>query len=100
VYEYYKVFAPASAVVKADAECRSAARGCVDCKQELAGYINDELRDLRTKRKELATDLATVDTILKHGAEKACDRASETLRLVKSAMSLYQPKVSVSLSHV
>jgi tryptophanyl-tRNA synthetase len=100
VYEYYKVFAPAEAVLKADVECRSAARGCVDCKQELASYINDELRDLRTRRKALATDLAYVEAVLKQGAEKACERANETLRLVKSAMSMYQPKVSVSVAHV
>lgn len=68
-------------------EDREGVRGCVQNKRELIEAINEYFRPMRERRKQL--DDATIEEILKRGAEKARERASTTLAEVKSAMGLY-----------
>jgi tryptophanyl-tRNA synthetase len=69
-------------------ECRSAARGCMACKLELAEHMNSTLKPLRERRNELMQERDTIDTLLKHGAEQARDRASATLVTVRKVFHL------------
>jgi tryptophanyl-tRNA synthetase len=82
------VFAEPETIASVDAECRSAARGCVDCKMQLADLINAQLAPMRERRQELAQDPARLGRILRDGTEKARQRASDTLAQVKRAMSM------------
>lgn len=82
VYSYYKVFCPERTETVA-AECSSAARGCVDCKKELASVLEAYLEPIRRRRQELLADVATIDAILERGRAKAQEVASETMRQVK-----------------
>jgi tryptophanyl-tRNA synthetase len=68
-------------------ECRQGLRGCVQNKRELAEAINETLRPFRERRKAL--DEATVEDILKRGAEQAREYAVTTLELVRKAMGLW-----------
>lgn len=88
VFNYYTVFAEPETIASVDAECRSAARGCVDCKMQLADLINAQLAPMRERRQELAQDPARLGRILRDGTEKARQRASDTLAQVKRAMSM------------
>lgn len=68
-------------------EDRHGERGCVQNKKELIEVINEYYRPLRERRKAL--DDATIEEILKKGADKARERASKTLDEVKNAMGMY-----------
>jgi len=69
-----------------DADCRSGALGCVDCKSELALKLNEYLRPIRERR--AAIDPATIPAILARGAERVRVIARETVSDVKKAMGL------------
>ncbi len=81
VCEYYKVFAPERAETVAE-ECRSAKRGCVDCKRELAVVLNALLEPIRKRREEILADAGRIDSILEQGAERARELARATMREV------------------
>jgi tryptophanyl-tRNA synthetase len=65
-------------------ECMSGALGCVDCKSECAERLNESMRPIRERRASI--DPASVDRILKTGAERAREVARPTLADVRSAM--------------
>lgn len=88
VFRLYPLVAPADAVALADRECRSAARGCVDCKNHLAEFLNESLRPLRARRREIMADPATLDSLLRQGGEQARAVARQTLQAVRTAMVL------------
>jgi tryptophanyl-tRNA synthetase len=69
-------------------ECRSATRGCVECKQQLAEGLNAYLAPFRQRRAELAADMKSVEEIFAEGARRASVIATETLREVKGRMGL------------
>jgi tryptophanyl-tRNA synthetase len=69
-------------------ECRSAARGCVECKQQLAEGLNAYLAPFRQRRAELAADMKSVEEVFAEGARRASVIATETLREVKERMGL------------
>jgi tryptophanyl-tRNA synthetase len=72
-----------------DAQCRSAALGCVEDKTQLARQINFFLDEtVRPRRARLEKDPARVDEILKAGAEKARAIAVRTMERVRGAMRL------------
>ncbi|MBN2543858.1 tryptophan--tRNA ligase [bacterium] len=63
--------------------------GCVKCKNLLADMIIDYFADFRNKRKELLSDKSGLDGILRRGADKARQKAEETMERVRKAMKLY-----------
>jgi len=69
-------------------QCRSAAIGCVDCKELLAQEINTALEPLRERRSELATKPDYIKEVLTEGARRAQAIARETLREAKKKMRL------------
>jgi tryptophanyl-tRNA synthetase len=66
--------------------CRSGARGCVQCKSELAEAMNAWLRPVRQRRASF--DRGTIDRIISDGTERARITASATMRDVKRALKL------------
>jgi len=93
VFPYYGLFADAATIATTDAECRQAARGCMDCKKGLAERINETLRPIRERGKTFAGDTAQLIQILRDGRKQARDRASETVLKVRQAMQ-WLPLVS------
>lgn len=61
-------------------------RGCMQNKSVLIDVLNEFLRPFRERRASL--DDATIESMLKQGAEEARQCASETLSLAKKAMRL------------
>ncbi|MBN3032666.1 MAG: tryptophan--tRNA ligase [Candidatus Saganbacteria bacterium] len=86
-YQYYKVFAKERADIVAK-ECRTAARGCVACKKELAQLLIDYLAPVHRARKELEKDHKILDRVLQDGAERARRAAAATLLDAKRAIGL------------
>lgn len=68
-------------------EDRAGERGCMQNKNECIEAVNEFLRPMRERRAQL--DDASVEAILKEGAEKASAAAAETLSLVRTAMGLF-----------
>jgi tryptophanyl-tRNA synthetase len=89
IYKYYEAFAPQDVRDLAAQECRSAARGCMDCKKTLAEIVNEQMRPMRERRAMYADDRAQVEKILKEGGEKARTVCQSTLRQVKDLMKLF-----------
>jgi tryptophanyl-tRNA synthetase len=85
VFKLHAIVNAARVPVIAD-ECRSGALGCVDCKSECAERLNERLQPIRERR--AAIDPASVDRILKTGAERARAVARPTLADVRDAMHL------------
>ena len=91
VYSLQQFFNP-DRVEEIDAECRSAAIGCVDCKKLLAEGINKELQELREKRAAFAAKPKYVAEVLADGTRRAQIIARETLAEVEEKMGLSTPK--------
>ncbi len=69
-----------------EAECRSGALGCVDCKTECAEALDIYMRPVRERR--AAIDPAGVARILADGEERVRGIAADTIASVKDAMNL------------
>jgi tryptophanyl-tRNA synthetase len=87
VHAYYRIFAgeKTSAVAQ---ECQAAARGCVECKKELAGVLIDYLAPLHARRARLEKDRQGLEKILAEGAAKARRTAAQTLLEAKKEVGL------------
>ncbi len=88
VFPYYHLFANADDITLAADECRTASRGCMDCKKILAERINEKLRPIRERRAVFASDPAQVNAIIEAGTQKARARCQQTLHDVKTAMKM------------
>ncbi len=87
IYTYYQKFVPDEAAVTAE-ECRTAARGCVDCKKQLARGAAEFFAPLRELRQKYADDPNLLQEIMKDGCLRALEVARETLDRVHAAMSI------------
>ena len=87
VYAFYKIFAKERKDTVAK-ECRSAERGCVECKKELAQVLIDYLAPIHAARKDLEADPKILDRVLADGAKRARKVAAQTLIEAKEAVGL------------
>jgi tryptophanyl-tRNA synthetase len=88
VFELHKVFSSMAVQATAAEGCRTAAIGCIECKQWLADAVVADLAPIQERRRHYESNLVLVDEILEAGAVKARVRAEETLRQVSDAMGL------------
>lgn len=89
IFPYYEIFANDAETRQAAEECKTAQRGCMDCKKILADVLNARLKPIRERRAMYADDPAQVEKILKNGNAHARDVCRRTLNELKSAMKLY-----------
>lgn len=87
VFAHHKLFNTEGAAVVAE-ECRNAQRGCVDCKLQVAGKINEFLEPIRTRREEWTKKPEMVRQVLDQGCRKARSVAQETLLETMKAVGL------------
>ena len=69
-------------------ECEAGLRGCVDCKRELAARMNEALRGIRQRRRELQDKPDRIRQILMDGASRARTVARSTLDEVRDVLNL------------
>jgi len=67
--------------------------GCVACKKALVRALVDYFEDFRNRRSELLGDKTELDRLLENGAERARERAAETMISVRKAMNMYRPEI-------
>ncbi|HXG00061.1 MAG TPA: tryptophan--tRNA ligase [Bacteroidota bacterium] len=87
VFTYHQKF-NAAEVAQIEADCRSGALGCVECKARVASRIADHLAPIREKRAYYEAHLNEVKDILADGEARARTRAQATMQEVRSAMKL------------
>ena len=89
LFPFHVLFSPPDEVAVVDQECRTAARGCVDCKKHLISNVNPALEPFRRKRAEiLATPGDVVREVLHAGDQAARVVAEETMERVREAVRL------------
>jgi len=90
VCRYWRLFAPDRAATVWE-ECRTAKRGCVQNKQELAEVLIEVTEPFRAMRSRFTSSLAMyeeVERMLKNGAERARRVAQHTMAEVKRVIGL------------
>ncbi len=87
VYFYHNLLKN-PAVDKVAHECRNALRGCVECKQEMAGHLKKFLNPVTERRKEWERKRSEVVRILEEGSKKARQVAQATLKEAKKAAGM------------
>jgi len=89
LFPFHVLFSPPDEVEVVDRECRTAARGCVDCKWHLIGNLNAALEPFRRRREELqGASSDVVREVLHAGDERARSVAETTMELVRAAVKL------------
>jgi tryptophanyl-tRNA synthetase len=83
-------FFSADEVDQIEADCRSAAIGCVDCKKKFAKNLSDHFAPFRARRAEFGADPDYVWDVLAEGARRAGTIADQVLGEVKAAVGLPQ----------
>lgn len=87
VFHLHGVYNQAN-VATVEVECKTGARGCVQCKRECIEAVNRALGPMRERRQELEKHPEELERILADGAERARAVASVTLQEVRDAMGL------------
>jgi tryptophanyl-tRNA synthetase len=89
LFPFHKLYSPAPEVAVVDVECRTAARGCVDCKKHLFRNLDAALEPFRRRREELlAAPRDVVREVLHAGDEAARRTAEATMERVRAAVKL------------
>jgi tryptophanyl-tRNA synthetase len=78
----------ADQVAQIEADCRSAAIGCVECKKNFARNLSEHFAPFRERRAQFAADPGYVWDVLADGARRASVIADQVLGEVKAAVGL------------
>ena len=93
LFQFHKLFSDPATIARVDRECRAAQIGCVDDKKLLAEIIVEKLKPMRARREQIDRDPSIVWNALRKGNERARERASETLDMVRQAMQIDFPEL-------
>ena len=88
VFALIKLFAPKDQSDDIAAKYRKGGYGYGHAKKELLALIDDFFRDARVRRKELAADIDGLHRVLKHGGEKARERAEQVMQPIRKATGI------------
>jgi tryptophanyl-tRNA synthetase len=88
VWDLHKIYSDEATRQWASAGCRSAAIGCLDCKQPLIDKIVEEVAAMRRRGQEFEEHPELIRDIVAEGEEKAREVARQTLEDVRRAMHL------------
>jgi tryptophanyl-tRNA synthetase len=88
LFPFHQLYSPAVEIALVDRECRTATRGCVDCKKHLIRNMNAALEPVRQKRAEIVARKGYVRDVLESGSARARAIADATMEKVSDAMRL------------
>jgi len=89
VWQFHEVYSGAEVKAWVQQGCRSAAIGCIDCKQPVIDAVLGEIRPIQERARALEEDPAQVRSIIEAGCVAARKTADETMSEVRAAMSLH-----------
>jgi tryptophanyl-tRNA synthetase len=88
VFTLHKLLTDPDSISDIETKCRTAQRGCVDCKRILADSIAETFAPFRAKAAYYRAHPEEVVSILDEGARKARAVAAETMEIVRRGMGL------------
>jgi tryptophanyl-tRNA synthetase len=88
VFAYHKRFTNAEETKQIDADCRSGALGCVECKKRCAGSISEFLAPMLERRAQFAQKPDDLHAVLLDGEARARAVAEQTMSEVRQVMKL------------
>ena len=88
VWQLHEVYSNADTQQWVQQGCRSAAIGCIECKQPVIDAVLLEQKPMRERAQQYLDDPTLVRNIIADGCEKARKLASETMRDVREVMGL------------
>jgi len=88
VWQFHQVYSDQDVKDWVQEGCRSAAIGCLDCKQPIIDAVLAEQAPIRERSEEFLQDRDAVQAIIDEGCETARDAARDTLDEVRHAMNL------------
>lgn len=88
VFPWYEMFTDEATRAVVAEECSTAARGCMACKKQLAEVVNEMLRPIRERRRELEKDPAQVSAWLEEGTQRAREACAATMANARKALHL------------
>ncbi len=88
LFPFHLLYSPKQEQELVDRECRTAARGCVDCKKHLIRNMNEALEPVRQRRAEILAKPGHVRDVLEDGSARAREIAAATMEKVAEAMRL------------
>lgn len=88
VFSWHKLLSDPATIARVDAECRTAAIGCVDCKKLLLDSLRKALDPIRERAEALYRTPDVVRDVLADGGRRARAAARATIELVRDKMGL------------
>jgi len=88
VWQWHLVYSDDSCRQWVQEGCKTAGIGCLDCKKPLIEAVQAELKPIRIRAQDYASNPDLVKTIVAEGCEKAREAARSTLEEVREAMGL------------
>jgi tryptophanyl-tRNA synthetase len=90
-FPYHRLNLERGRIEEIAVSCRSAALGCVDCKELLAQALVENLRPLQERRRHYEAHPETVREVLRQGNDRAREMARQTMREVRKAIGFTLP---------
>jgi tryptophanyl-tRNA synthetase len=88
VFDLHKIFTPPADREYCATGCRTAAIGCLDCKEVLLKHMIPPLQTIRERRQAFAEKPETIKEILYDGSRRARTVAERTMAEVRNAVHL------------
>ncbi|MDH5356503.1 MAG: tryptophan--tRNA ligase, partial [Gammaproteobacteria bacterium] len=88
VWQLHQVYTNEETKQQLTEGCKTAAIGCIDCKQYIIDSVLEELKPIQARVKDYLSDLSGVDSIINEGCEAARDVAQDTMIEVRKVMGL------------
>ena len=88
VWQFHLVYSDEETRAWAGEGCRTAAIGCLDCKQRVIDAVLAEQAPIRERAVEYESQPDLVRSIISDGCDQARDTARETMEAVREAMGL------------
>ena len=89
IFKYWQIFGNENEIAKVKSECEQGARGCADCKRQLAALINEKFAPIREKRLYYQSHIKEVEDILYAGSKKAHNEAAKIIKEVRKIVKMY-----------
>ena len=88
VWQFHEIYSDAQVCEWVQRGCRSAAIGCVECKQPVIDAVVQELQPIQARAAEYQAQPELIESIMHEGSQKAREVARETLQEVRHAMAI------------
>ena len=88
VFDLHKIFTPAPEREDCATKCRTAAFGCLDCKDVLLKHMLPPLGEIRERRQSFVEKPDTIKQVLSEGSRRARVIAQQTMTEVRDAVKL------------